>query len=177
MFEKGDVVVYRADGICDIVDIATVDIPGLDQDRMYYILNMRNNTGKIYLAVDGDTSRMRKLISKEEAMELISKVQEIEPLELRDRRKPEECYKEALKKNDCTELLKLIKCIYFRKKQRLDEGKKPTAADEKYMKIAEDALYQELGEALDIPNDQVLDYLIKRMEGEGLQSAENFIRE
>lgn len=73
--------------------------------------------------------------------------------------------KEALQKYDCIELFKLIKCIYFRRKQRLDEGKKVTVADDKYMHLAEDMLYQELGVVLDIPKDQVLDYIIKEIEG------------
>ena len=108
---------------------------------------------------------MRKLISKEEAKALVSKIGEIEPLKLEDEKKPDAEYKEVLQKYDCVELLKLIKCIYFRRKKRLDEGKKVTAADDKYMHLAEDMLYQELGVVLDIPKDQVLDYIIKEIEG------------
>ena len=106
---------------------------------------------------------MRKLISKEEALELVSRFSDIEPLQLKAG-KPEDAYKEVLKRNDCIELLKLIKHIYFKKKQRLDEGKKVMAVDEKYMKLAEDVLHQELGAVLDIPKDQVMDFLIKRIE-------------
>lgn len=83
---------------------------------------------------------------------------------VKDKKKPDAEYKEALQKYDCKELLSLIKCIYFRRKQRLDEGKKVTAVDERYMKLAEDVLYQELGAVLDIPKDKVLDYLIERIE-------------
>ena len=61
-------------------------------------------------------------------------------------------------------LVKLIKCIYFRNKERREEGKKNTAIDEKYMKIAENLLYQELGNALKIPKDQVLEQIIKVIE-------------
>ena len=62
-------------------------------------------------------------------------------------------------------MLKLIKRIYLRKKQRTAEGKKATAADDKYMRQAEDVLYQEIGAALGIRKDQVLDYLINKIEG------------
>lgn len=165
MFEKGDLVLYGTNGLCDITDITTVDIPGIDKDRLYYILSARNSKCTIYVAADGDLSKMRKLISKEEAKDLVSKIREIEPLKLRDEKKPDAEYKEALQKYDCIELFKLIKCIYFRRKQRLDEGKKVTAADDKYMHLAEDMLYQELGVVLDIPKDQVLDYIIKEIEG------------
>ena len=165
MIEKGDLVLYGTHGICDVTDVTTVDIPGIDKDRLYYILNARSNNCKIYVAVDGDLSKMRKLISKEEAKALVSKIGEIEPLKLEDEKKPDAEYKEVLQKYDCVELLKLIKCIYSRRKKRLDEGKKVTAADDKYMHLAEDMLYQELGVVLDIPKDQVLDYIIKEIEG------------
>ena len=88
----------------------------------------------------------------------------MEPLIICDKRKPEDSYKEAVKIGDCMNLVKLIKCIYFRNKERREEGKKNTAIDEKYMKIAENLLYQELGNALKIPKDQVLEQIIKVIE-------------
>ena len=166
MYNKGDVVLYGTNGICDIIDITTVDIQGIAKDRLYYVLKTRNNTGTIYVAVDSDISKMRKLISTDEATELIAGIADIEPLELKDKKKPDTEYREVLQRYDCKELIGLIKCIYFRKKERLDEGKKVIAADEKYMKLAEDVLYQELGVVLDIPKDQVLDYLIDRIKNE-----------
>ncbi len=165
MFKKGDLVLYSTYGLCDITDVTTVDIPGIDKDRLYYILSARSSKCTIYVAADGDLSKMRKPISKEEAKDLISKIGEIEPLKLKDEKKPAAEYKEVLQKHDCIELFKLIKCIYFRRKKRLDERKKVTAADDKYMHLAEDLLYQELGVVLDIPKDQVLDYIIKEIEG------------
>lgn len=164
MFKKGDIVLYGSNGICDITDISTVDIPGVARDRLYYVLSARNSKSTIYVATDGNLSKMRKLISREEAMALISRMGEIEPLKIKDTKKPDAEYKEVLQKCDCEELLRLIKCLYYRKKQRLDEGKKVTAIDDKYMHLAEDLLYQELGVVIDIPRDQVLDYIIKAIE-------------
>lgn len=166
MFKKGDVVFYRMNGIYEITDITTVDFPGVDKDRLFYVLRQQTGSEKIYVAADGDTSKMRKIISREEALELISQIPDLEPLKLKDEKKPEAEYKEALQKYDCIETLRLIKCIYFRRKQRLDDRKKVIAADERYMRLAEDMLYQELGRALDIPEDQVLDYLINKIENQ-----------
>ena len=58
----------------------------------------------------------------------------------------------------------MIKCIYDRKQLRLSEGKKITATDEKYMHMAEDALYLELGTALNMEKGQVVEYIIKEIE-------------
>ena len=165
MFEKGEKVLYGVNGICEITDISTVDIPGIDKDKMFYILKQKKGTATIYVSADGDLSKMRKLMTKDEALNLIKSIADVEPLVLKNEKKPEAEFKDAMQKNDCIEMLKLIKCIYYRKKQRLDEGKKVMAADEKYMKLAEDVLYQEIGEVLEIPKEQVFDYLIREIEG------------
>lgn len=107
---------------------------------------------------------MRKLISKENALKLIENIRQIDPLILKDDKKTDLEYKEVLNKYDCSELIKLIKCIYFRKKKRLEEGKKAMAVDEKYMYIAEDVLYQELGTVLNIPKDEVLDFILNKVQ-------------
>ena len=62
--------------------------------------------------------------------------------------------------HDCTEWVRLIKCIYNRKIKRIESGKKITAVDEKYMRLAEEALYSELAIALGVEKDKVLDIII-----------------
>ena len=166
VYKIGDVVYYGTNGICSIEDITTLDFQGISKDRLYYVLADTGNTGKIFVPVDGDTSKMRKLISKEDAMTLISEIKNIEPLKLKDEDKPEPEYKEVLKKYDCVELIRLIKCIYFRKLKRIGEGKKVTVVDDKYMKLAEEVLHQEIGSVLGIPKDQVLNYLINKINEE-----------
>lgn len=164
MFEIGDIVLYGTQGIWEIDDISTIDIHGVDKKRLYYILRQKDTSGTIYVPVDGNTSKIKKMVSKKEAMEMISQIPDIEPLKLSDAKKPEPEYKEVLRGNDCRKLLSLIKCIYFRKMKRLEEGKKVTAVDEKYMKLAEGVLYQELGTVLDISEVQVLDYITNMIE-------------
>ena len=165
MFKKGDTVFYGVDGVCEIVDISTIEIPGIDKDRSYYILRQKSGNGTIYVPADCDTPKMRRLISREEALELISKIRDLEPLKLKNEKKPEAEYKEVLQKYDYLSVLKLIKCIYFRKQKRLCEGKRLTSADERYMRLAEDMLYQEIGAALGIPRGDVLNYLISKIDG------------
>ena len=164
MFSKGDLVLYGVYGVCEIGDISTVDIPGIDKERLFYFLYPKDSKANIYIPVDGNTSKMKKLLSKEEAQELLKSIPDMEPLKICDKRKPEDSYKEAVNTGDRRELIKLIKCIYFRNKERQEKGKKNTAIDEKYMKVAEDLLYQELGSVLEIPKDRVLEHIIKVIE-------------
>ena len=67
--------------------------------------------------------------------------------------------------------MKIIKTLYLRKKSRLAEGKKVTAVDEKYLKIAEANLYGELAIALEMKKDEVESYIFKRISEQELAEA------
>ena len=88
----------------------------------------------------------------------------IQPIEISNEKSLEESYKKCIRSNECIEWIRLIKCIYDRKQLRISEGKKMTATDERYMHMAEDALYLELGTALNMDKEQVLEYIIKEIE-------------
>ena len=60
----------------------------------------------------------------------------------------EKTYKDALASRDATRLISIIKTLYLRKKERSDAGKKNTAVDERYFKLAENQLHAELAFAL-----------------------------
>ena len=59
-----------------------------------------------------------------------------------------------------TDALKVIETLYMRKSKRLEQGKKNTAVDDRYFKLAQNNLYSELGFALHRNADEV-DELIK----------------
>ena len=164
MFREGEYVVYGTNGVCRVGEITKLNFKNIPKDIEYYVLYPKNNGCKIYVPVDKAKPKMRNIISKEEAEELIKKIPNIEPVVVKNEKLLEEVFKKSIQCNNCIEWIRLIKCIYFRKQIRLSEGKKVTAIDEKYMHMAEESLYWELGTARDIPKEQVLDYIIKEIE-------------
>ena len=62
------------------------------------------------------------------------KIATIDSLWIQDEKRRELEYKEAVKKSDCREFVKIIKAIYLRMQSRMAEGKKVTSGDEKYCK-------------------------------------------
>lgn len=163
MFCEGEYVVYGLNGVCRIEGITNLDMDDIPKEKKYYALSPINQRGKIYVAVDSGQDKMRKIITKTEAEDLILKLQEIEPLKIKNDKAAEEIYKKSLQCFDCTEWVRLIKYIYEHNQNRLTSGKKVTAKDEKYMCMAEDALYSELGIALGIPREQVLEYILTKV--------------
>ena len=69
-----------------------------------------------------------------------------------------------MKTNSCEEWIKIIKTIYLRKQKRLEAGRKVTAVDAKYFRMAEDNLYGELAISLDMPRSEVGTYITAAMD-------------
>lgn len=166
MFEIGDHVVCGSKGVCTVENITTLDISGVEKDRLYYILKPLYVSGStVYVPVDSPGGSMRKVLGRREAQELIELIPEIPPLTITNDKLTEQMYKECIKANDCEELVRIIKTIYIRRQKRLQAGRKVTAVDEKYNRLAEDNLYGELAVALEIGRKDVEGYIAESVSG------------
>lgn len=164
MFSIGQNVICGNKGVCTIEDIATLDIPGVDKEKEYYILKpVYIAASTVYVPVDSALISMRAVLTRDEAKELIQDIPDIPVLETKNERLLEQEYKSCMKSNDCREWVKLIKTIYERKQTRIQNGRKETAIDSKYFRIAEEVLYGELSVALDMERDQVSRYITEQL--------------
>ncbi len=160
MFRKGEYVVVGNKGVCAIEDITTLDISGVDKKREYYILKPVYVPGStVYVPVDAAKESMRKVLTREEAKQLIDTIPKIPLITITNDKLLEQEYRGCMKTNSCEEWIKIIKTIYLRKQKRLEAGRKVTAVDAKYFRIAEDNLYGELAVVLDIPRTEVEEYI------------------
>ena len=170
MFRVGDLVIYGRTGICEVVDVTTMDMAGVPKDKLYYILMPRQNkSGKIFTPVENGKVILRAVISKEEAESLIDCIPEIDVLWIANERMREASYKECLRNARCEDYVRIIKTLYIRKQERLAMGKRITATDEKYLKLAESSLYSELSLVLGIPESEMESYLIEKIEQKSRQ--------
>ncbi len=164
MFTSGDYVVCGNNGICQIQDITTLNISGVDKTRQYYILKPVFSSGStVYTPVDTAENTLRKAMNKEEATAFIDSIPNTALIPLADEKTLERIYKEYIHQNSSEDWLKLIKTIYLRKEKRLSDGHKVTALDSRYFKLAEDFLYGELSVALDMSKDEVREHIIQTM--------------
>ena len=168
MFEIGDYVVFCLDGVCTIEAIGPLDMEGVSKDKLYYTLAPVGKIGnnRIFAPVESKRVVMRKIITLDEANELISVINDIEPLEVTDDKKREETYKAVLQSCDCVRIVQLIKGIYARKVARYAAGKKLPAIDERYFGMAENSLYGELAFPLKLNKDEVRDFIIEASGGD-----------
>lgn len=167
IFEKGIYVLCGSHGVCRIDEITKMDLSGTGEERIYYVLSQLYTCGsRLYIPVDNQKVLMRPLLSEGEAKELIKKIPEIEELWIPNEKEREQTYKAALQTCDCEEVVKIIKTLYIRKRSRLESGKKITAVDMKYLRLAEEQLYGELAVVLAIERSKVENYLVECIEKE-----------
>lgn len=156
MFEIGDFIIYGSNGVCRVENIGNMDIQGIPSDRMYYTLvPVYEKKSKLFTPVDNRKVVMRPVISEQEAYELIDHMKEMQVLSIEDEKSKDIVFKEAFRKCDCRELVRIIKTLYEKKIARQAQGKKITAGDERYFKMAEESLYGELAIALGIQKEEV----------------------
>ena len=165
MFNKKDFIVYGNKGICKVNDVTTLAMDGIDKNRLYYVLLPSDKKQSIvYVPVDSTKTVMREVMTKDEADHLISDIPSIEEIWVDNDKAREAKYKECLSSCESREWVRIIKTLYTRKQDRIREGKKVTATDERYFKMAEDYLYSELSLALSIPKDEIEGYIQSHIE-------------
>lgn len=164
MFENGEYVAVGNKGVCSVEKVTTLDIAGIDREKMYYILKPVYMPGStVYVPVDTAEESMRKVLSHEEAEKLIENIPQIPLIPVTNDKLLEQEYRGCIKTNSCEEWVRIIKTISLRKQKRLEDGRKVTAVDAKYFRIAEEQLYGELAVALDIPRTEVENFIKKAL--------------
>lgn len=156
MFSIGEYVACGNKGVCKVDQITTLDISGVDKNEEYYILKpVYSAASTVYVPVAVANESIRSILTAEEAKAVISKVSEIKCLEIPNEKLVETEYKGCVRSNDIKLLVSLLKTIYERRRKRIEAGRKETAVDAKYYRIAADFLFGELAISLDVPKNEV----------------------
>jgi len=161
MYQIGDVIVYGGEGVCRVDAIGVLDIPSINKDRLYYTLSPFYRDGKIFTPVD-TTVFMRPVITSEEVQHLIKQLPEMRTnalYEYRNLKMLSDHYEASLQTHDYTDLLQLIKSVYTKQQVLAENGKKLCKTDERYLKLAEEALYREFAVALGMLKEDVKSYI------------------
>lgn len=151
----GEYVIHNRDGICKVQDVVKMGNSLADKKEYFLLIPMKEITAKIYIPINNAGNTCRNIISKAKAEELLNRVTNIEPIKITNEKEREKIYREIINEGNLEKVIVLIVNIYCRKKERIRTGKKTTAVDEKYLKIAEHNLFSELGFALSMSEDAI----------------------
>ena len=151
MFNKGDKVIYGQTGVCVVEDIAQRELIK-NVKRLYYKLKpiyQQNNI--IYAPAQSDKVFIRSIISKEEAEELISKMPDIYKAAL----ECEDTDGEENKPTTCEELAAVAVKIHRKKRAAKNAHRRLGFTDEKNLEHAEEMLFGELAEVLELDINEI----------------------
>lgn len=172
MFQVGDYIIYGMNGVCKVEEIGPMDLSGIDSDKLYYTLSPLYTKGsRVFTPVDNRKVVMRPVISKTDVCKLIDEMKDMELIDEKDDKRREAAYKEALKSCDCQEWIRIINTVKLRKEERLSQGKKMSACDERYLKQAQDSLFGEFALSLGLEKSEVEDYIEHRLSLKEMASA------
>ena len=166
MFQIGELILYGNTGVCRVEAIGKgSSAPYADKNKDYYSLVPLYGDGMIYAPVDSGVF-MRPILSREQAMELIHKIPEIqaEPFSTRDQRALTEHYRSFFEGHNCEDLLQLVVNIYVKGQNLTQQGKKVGSTDQQYLRRATNLLHGELAAALNIPLNEVESFISKEIE-------------
>lgn len=156
MYKVGDYVIYSGNGICRIEDRMHLDMEGIDENQWFFlVVPVEEQATRLYIPVEKIENKTRRVMNESEAWKLMDGVVQIDELEIPNDRMREQIYKQAVLSNDPIQLIRVIKTIFVRKKQREAEGKKNTVIDERYFKLAENNLYDELAFAIGRDKEEI----------------------
>ena len=154
MFEKGHMVVCGNNGVCRIEKISKLD--SIDSEVLYYIMQpVYEKSSTVYIPVEGHSTPIRNIMTKDEAMDFIKKIPTISEIELAGDRERESQYKACMEPAQTEGWVRIIRTLYRRNEERAAAGKKTINMDERYMKMAKNCLYGELAVSLGMKKDEV----------------------
>ena len=157
MYKENEFVVYKRD-VCKIKGTKISDFNG----KEYFILKpIDDESLTIQVPVENSFNLLRKVITKKEIEEFISKIASIKPLE--DSKYIENEYKELLNDGTHESLIKIIKTTYLRNKKRQETGKKIAERDNNYFQLAEKILYNEFSVGLGKTVEETREYIVNKV--------------
>ena len=166
MYKKGEYVIYGNNGICRVEEIGIpIGTPMANNGKEYYTLSPVFGSGNIYVPLDTRVY-MRPILTKAQAEALIEQIPQIQGkiFEGKDVRALSEKYKDCLDTHQCEDLVKLIKTVYQKEKMMVENGKKLAKTEQDFGKLAKELLHREFSMALELPYEEVEEYITKKIE-------------
>lgn len=154
MYKINDYVVYGMQGACQIKDITEVDFS--EKGKLYYkLIPECDKSSEIYVSVQTGEKKMRSLMSKAEATQMMEDIPKLKGIWIPDDRERERAYKRAIFDGDYDGIMEIMVGLYEKRKSRLKQGKRQTELDDRIFRNTKKVFLGELAVVLDKDIDSV----------------------
>ena len=161
MWKLSDIVVYGSSGICEITDIREQDFCG--EKKTYYILKpLYDSKTLIHVPSFNEKlmSKIKPILDKEEALNLIKKIPEIAPFWIENDKQRMEEYKGILDSGKRESVISIIKALHLRQEELREKGKKMRSSDEYFFSDAKKLFENECAYIFSLEKEQVADFIV-----------------
>ena len=164
MYNRGEQVLYGSHGVCLIIDI---EVKSVDKKEItYYVLEPLEQPGsRYYIPIHNKTAvtKLSRLLSAEELQALLVSIKNSDGGWILDEGKRKQHYRELINSGDRAALLGMIRALYRHKQEQIEAGRKFHLCDENFLHDAEKLLREEFSLVLEIPKEQVGNYIAERL--------------
>ena len=166
-FAVGDAIVYGGNGVCEIEDIRDISFYR-ERPSKYYVLKpmFTPQSSVVYVPYSNkeQVSKFHHVISKEEAMAIISRIPIKSVKWVDDRNERKETFNGIVSDGSREDIVSLISLIEKQKDKLACEGKKLNAQDERILHDALKRINSEFAVALGMDNPDSVDRYIRNRE-------------
>lgn len=148
-FQIGDYLVHEGSGVCQVKDIDDIELMGKGSMKTYYCMESVYKAGaRVFTPLEGSSLRLRPVAAPEIFKEILAGIADIEVVQEANDRLRQEKFKEIMGEFTPESLAVVVKTALLRKWERVAEGKKTMACDEKVLNVAGKKLYEEMAFSL-----------------------------
>lgn len=160
----GSYVLYGKTGVCLIKEQTSI-VMGKERNEYYVLCPISDVRSTVFVPCHNEAlvAKMCPLLSRDEIDLLLSDA-DSERLEwIDDRPQRIGFYRTVTSGNDRRMLIRLICCLYRKKQEREEQGKRLSSMDEATLKECMRLIDEEFSMVLDIPRSEVVDYILERL--------------
>ncbi len=162
--ETGNFVIYRSTEICKIEGFETKSFDNVTSKEYCVLVPADGGSSRYYVPRDFAEQKLRRLLTREEIEQLIEGMHGEQPEWGSTEERRKDVFNEVLSSGDYRRIISMLHSLYLDKQQRLAQGKKLLAADDKAMKSAESLINREFAFVLGIKENEVTEYISKQLE-------------
>lgn len=165
-FENGAYVVYGKMGVCAVKERTVMSFASQAKEEYYALSPMRDPHSVVYVPCNNEKlmAKLRPLLTRQEIDDMLSQVSDGVVCWIENKNERTAAFHAILTQDDRRQLMRLIRCLYLKKQERLAAGKKLSSADESTLQECIRLVEEEFALVLDVPKSQVGEYIRQRVE-------------
>ena len=163
--EKDSFVVYGKMGVCRVLDRQTMAIGG-EKGEYYVLCPVSDERSSVDVPCNNPQlmGRLRPLLTREQIDAMLAGVDDRQIDWIDDRNERSTAFRAVVSAGDRQELMRLIRCLYRKKQEKVANGKRLSSMDEALLQDSIRLVEEEFALALDIPRNEVAPFIRQRLE-------------